>query len=237
MVDLKSIGPKNFWYVVGYIATDGHLNKDGRHLSITSKDESHLVKIKKAMGLVVKIGKKSRGGSKDKIYSQIQFGDVKFYKYLLSIGFVQQKSLNAGEIKVDKKFFKDFLRGIVDGDGNISTWIHKTNFHRQWSLRITSAAPLFIKWLKEETEDNFDVKGKVYCYKYKYKKNPIYILKFGKLAAKAILRQIYYKNSLSLNRKNLKSIKCLQDENKMVNYGNVLGPGAVIGSQPRLKIE
>ena len=236
MVDLKNIKPENLWYVVGYIVTDGHLNKDGRHLNITSKDEEHIVKIKEVLKLNVKISKKTRDKSKDKIYSQVQFGDVKFYKYLLSIGFVQQKSLNIGEIKVDRRYFHHFLRGVIDGDGNISTWIHKTNQHRQWSLRITSAASSFIKWLKKETEDYFEVGGKLYCYQYKYKKNPIYILKFGKLAAKVILRRIYESNYLSLNRKNLKSIKCLQDESKMINYGNVLGPGAGIGRQYGLKI-
>ncbi|MBI2633606.1 MAG: hypothetical protein HYW78_04485 [Parcubacteria group bacterium] len=236
MVDLKNIKPQNLWYVIGYIATDGHLNKDGRHINITSKDRGHLVKIKKALSLKVKVGRKCRGDSHDKIYSQIQFGDVLFYRYLLHIGFIQRKSLNLGPIKIDRKYFIDFLRGVIDGDGSISTWIHKTNLHRQWSLRITSAAPLFIKWLKKEIESYFDVNGKLYGYKYSYKKNPIYILKFGKLATKIILYQTYHNNSLSLSRKNKKCVKCLRDENKMVGYGNVIGPGAGTGRQYGLKI-
>ncbi len=153
------------------------------------------------------------------------------------MGLTKKKSLTLGAIKVNKNYFSDFLRGVIDGDGNISTWIHRTNAHRQWSLRITSAAPIFIKWLKEATENYFDARGRLYSYQYKGKKNPIYILKFGKLAAKIIIKEIYYKNSLCLNRKNLKAIFCLQDKNKMVNYGNIIGPGAVIGSQPGLKIQ
>lgn len=236
MVDLKNKKPKIFWYVIGYIATDGHLSKDGRHLNITSKDKSHLILIKKSLSLKVKIGRKNRGGSDEKKYFQIQFGDVLFYKFLLNIGFIQKKSLKLGKINIDKKYFFDFLRGVIDGDGNISTWIHKTNQHRQWSLRITSAAPLFIKWLKKETEESFNVRGKLYSYKYKNKKNPIFVLKFGKLAAKVILKQVFYKGSLSLDRKNLKSIQCLQDVSKMINYGNVLGPSAETGRQPTLKM-
>ena len=149
---------------------------------------------------------------------------------------MQKKSLILGKVTINHDYFLDFLRGIIDGDGCISTWIHKTNTHRQWSLRITSAAPLFMRWIKEEIENYFDVKGRIYCYKYKYKKNPIYILKFGKLATKIILSQIYTKDSLSLNRKNAKSAACLQDKNRMVNYGNIVGPGAVTGSQDGLKI-
>jgi len=197
------------------LATDGHLSKDGRHFNITSKDREHLVKIRKALALKIRIGRKGNGSSKNKVYSQIQFGDVVLYKYLVSIGFVQKKSLNLGRININKKYFVDFLRGVIDGDGNISTWVHKTNLHRQWSLRITSAAPSFISWLKEEIESYFDVRGRLYGYKYKQKKNPIYTLKFGKLVAKIILDQVYKNDCLSLNRKNAKSIRCLQDESRM----------------------
>lgn len=237
MVDLKSIKPNNLWYIIGLIATDGYLSKDGRHINITSKDRRYLFSVRKALGINNKIGKKTREKEKIKKYSQIQFGDVKFYKYLLDIGMIQKKSLNLGKINVPRQYFPDFLRGVVDGDGSISTWVHKTNQHRQWSLRITSAASLFINWLKKETENYLNIKGRLYCYKYKNKTNPIYILKFGKLPTKIILKSIYYKKALSLQRKNKKSAVCLQDKNKMINYGNIIGPGAGTGRQPRLKIE
>lgn len=237
MVDLKFVKPEHLWYIIGLIVTDGNLSKDGRHIDITSKDRGYLFSVRKALGIENKIGRKARGGSKKKIYSTLQFGDVKFYRYLLDLGLIQRKSLTLGEIKINWHYFSDFLRGIIDGDGSISTWIHKSNRHRQWSLRITSAAPIFIKWLKDKTENYFNIKGRLYCYKYKGKKNPIYILKFGKLPTKIILKSVYYKHALSLERKNKKNLICLQDKNRMINYGNILGPSAGIGRQPRLKIE
>jgi hypothetical protein len=236
MVDLKNISLNDLWYIIGLIVADGSLSKDGRHIYITSKDRQYLFSIRDALGIDVKIGKKARGEQKEKKYSYLQFGDVKFYQYLLDIGLTPCKSLTLGKIKVDSKYFIDFLRGVVDGDGNISTWIHRTNFHRQWSLRVASAAPLFIKWLKKEIEKYFDVRGKLYGYLHDGKKNNMYTLKFGKLAAKVIAGKIYYKNALCLNRKNKKKILFLRDKNKMVNYGSVLGPGAETGRQPRLKI-
>ncbi len=238
MVDLKLIKPKNLWYAIGLIASDGNLSKDDRHIDITSKDRKYLYSVRKILGIKSKLGRKSRGSSKEKRYSALQFGDVNFYRYLVSLGLTQAKSLTLGKMKIEHKYFSDFLRGVIDGDGCISTWIHKTNLHRQWSLRVTSAAPIFINWLKNETESYFKVRGRLHTYYNRgYQKNPICILKFGKLAAKIILQQIYYKNAFCLNRKNLKCIKCLRDENKMINYGGVLCPGAGTGRQPRLKIE
>lgn len=237
MVDLKNIDPRHVWYIVGFIATDGHLSKDARHINITSKDRSHIVKIRAALKLNNKIGRKTRSTSHAKIYFQLQFGDVRFYKYLIGLGFVQNKSCNLGPLHVDPLYFIDFLRGVVDGDGCISTWTHRTNGCRQWSLRISSAAPQFIDWLKEKTEKHFDVRGRLYHYQYSDKKNLIYILKFGKLPTKVIIKSIYYKGALSLDRKNLKTIVCLNDKNKMINYADIVGPGAGIGRQSRLKIE
>ena len=238
MVDLKLVKPENLWYIIGLIATDGNLSKDGRHIEITSKIKNHLISVRHALRLKIKISKKSRASSKEKIYPRLQIGDIKFYKFLLDIGLTPRKSLTLRALKINRDYFSDFLRGIIDGDGCISTWIHRTNLNRQWSLRISSAAPLFIDWLKKEIEKYFHVKGRLYKYKYRNKKNDIYILKFGKLSAKIILKHIYYnRKSITLDSKNKRRIMCLRDKNKMVNYGNVIGPGAGIGRQPRLKIE
>lgn len=217
MIDINRIRPADLWYVVGYIATDGCLSIDGRHINITSKDREHLYKIKDALLLKNKIGSKAREAEKKKRYSYLQFGDVVFYKFLNKIGLTSKKSLTLGPLNVDKSFFPDFLRGVIDGDGNISTWIHKTNFHRQRSLRVFSASPLFIEWLKESVERYFEMPGKLYFKKRVDRKNGHYVLKYGKNFAKIILRKLYYDGCLSLERKFLQARLCLQEAAKMVN--------------------
>lgn len=226
MVDLKNISSENLWYVVGLVVTDGNLSKDGRHINIISKDKDFIYSIKNILGLNKnKISFKARGGEVKKKYLQLQFSDVNFYKYLEGLGLSPKKSLVLNKIKIDRKYFVDFLRGVIDGDGCISTWTNNKNGYKQWSLRIVSASPNFIKWLKNETEDFFGVKGRLYEYLNIGRKNKICILKFGKLAAKVILEKTYYSNSTSLNRKKLKSLVCLHDKNLMLNYGGVLSPG------------
>jgi len=228
-IDLKKIKPQDLWYVVGLIATDGNLSTTKKHINITSKDREHLFLVRDALGLQSTIGRKASGTQKEKKYSVLQFSDAHFYRYLESIGLHPKKSLTLGKIDVDLRYFNDFLRGVIDGDGCIRGWIHKSNHHQQWSLDVTSAAPIFIQWLKEEIEKNLHVKGRLHTYLKEGKKNKINILKFGKLAAKVIIRQAYYDGALALNRKMLKGKLCLQDENRMVNYGGVLGSGAVTG--------
>ncbi len=236
MINLETVKPENFWYFVGYMATDENLSKDERHLNITSKDRSHLFKIKKCLGLSNKVGLKRNGSSQEKKYSQIQFGDVEFYRYLLSIGFKQRKSLDLKEIKIDRTYFKDFLRGVIDGDGNISTWVNKSNDHVEWSLRIVSASRDFSTWLKNMIETEYLVNGKLYEQFSKERKNPIFIIKFGKLAAKVILQNIYYENCLCLKRKKEQYLRCLKDKNKMIKYGAVISPGGGIARHEGLKI-
>ncbi len=162
MKNQKDIDPNVFWYVVGYIATDGSLSKDGRHVSITSKDHEHLKKIKRELDISSKITMKCRGRGKEKIYSVLQIGGVSNYRFLNSIGMYSRKTWDMGPIKIDDKYFVDFLRGVIDGDGCIYSWKHRGNEHTQWSLRISGAAPKFIEWLFKHIQTTYNVKGKIY---------------------------------------------------------------------------
>ena len=228
MKDTKDINPNIFWYVIGYIATDGSLSKDNRHISITSKDNEHLKNIKKEFGITSQITMKARGGKKEKKYSVLQIGSVKFYRFLNSIGLFSRKTWSMNEIKIDNNYFIDFLRGVIDGDGCIYSWKNKNNEHMQWSLRISGAAPKFIYWLNELIENKLMVKGKIYI-QTKKNRSDMYILKFGKLATQKICLEIYYDNCFCLERKLLKVNECLQDKAKMLKYGKVICPGGETG--------
>ncbi len=220
MVDLSLIKPTNLWYVVGFITADGNLSSDRRHINFTSKDKELLFQLKRSLKLNNKIGCKYN--FKKDISYQIQFGSVQFYRFLMGVGLTPAKSLSLGRLEIPGRYFFDFLRGVIDGDGNISQWVHKTNHTEQWSLRIVSGAKKFILWLKEEIERKSKVRGKFYGYKNNNRKNFIYQIKFGKLAAKIILQKCYYKDCLALNRKFKKATICLQSKNGLSKYGGVI---------------
>lgn len=108
-------------YAIGLITTDGCLSKDGRHIDLTSKDLEQIENFSKILGLKNKVGLKMNGYSSRQYY-RIQFGDVKFYQFLLRIGLTPHKSKTLNSLTVPNKYFRDFLRGLLDGDGHIRTY-------------------------------------------------------------------------------------------------------------------
>ncbi|PIZ81282.1 MAG: hypothetical protein COY02_02875, partial [Parcubacteria group bacterium CG_4_10_14_0_2_um_filter_41_6] len=88
----------DFAYAIGLLATDGNLSKDGRHINMTSKDEEMISVFKKCLSIQNKTGRKCRGGSKEKKYFQVQFGDKNFYNFLMSLGLTPAKSKTLGPL-------------------------------------------------------------------------------------------------------------------------------------------
>jgi len=197
-------------YIIGLIATDGCLSSDGRHITFTSCDKQLVETFKRILKPENKISKT------DTRALRVQFSDIQFYKWLLSIGLTPAKSHTIGKISVPKEFFRDFIRGHLDGDGSITTYIDKYNtfknqkyIYERLFVRFISASKKHILWLQENIINEFGVKGRIHKSKiYKPSKVPIYILKFMKKESKKLLKEIYYEKSLPcLNRKRLVASK------------------------------
>ena len=186
----------NFTYAIGLFTADGCLSIDGRHLIFTSKDKEQVVNFKKCLNLKNKIGKKSRSTEKIKKYFCIQFGDVKLYKFLQSIGLSPHKSLTIKYVKIPDRFFADFLRGLFDGDGSCWSFYHPESRHLQIRFKITSASPKFLKWLQKEISYRLKIRG------YITKNTRAENLEYATGDTLKILRFIYYSpNIISLLRK------------------------------------
>jgi len=205
--DLKIKG-SNLWYLVGLIASDGSLSSDGRHIDITSKDHNFLTGLVKKLAIANKIGIKNRGTNKQAY--RIQIANRNFYDFLLSIGLTQNKSLTLGALNVPCQFFVDFLRGLIDGDGSVRSWIHPTNLQEQWSLRIYSGSQTFLIWLQSKIEEYIGCRGRVHA-EFKPRWNSfVYTLKYGKIAAKKIFQGCYYRGAFGMDRKVKLAVSCLK---------------------------
>jgi len=178
-----------FAYVIGIITTDGNLSIDGRHINITSKDREMLLKSKLCLGINNKIGRKARGGSKDKKYYVLQFGDINFYEFLLKIGLMPTKSKKLTSLKIPLKYFPDFFRGCIDGDGTIILANHPESKHKQLRLRLYSASLDFVSWMMIKIKKLAKCKG---GWIYSTKKKSIHAICFGKEDSIKIIRFMYY---------------------------------------------
>ncbi len=187
----------DFSYAIGLITTDGNLSPDGRHMNMTSKDEELVITFKKCLNINNKVGKKSRGGSKDKKYFVVQFGDKNFYEFLVGIGLMPNKSKSLGNLKIPREYFSDFLRGCIDGDGHIAIHSHPESKWPQLRLRLTSASRNFLDWVMNEIEIQIKPAGG-----WIEKCRSVYILSCGKSDSIKILQFMYReKDSSCLKRK------------------------------------
>lgn len=210
---------KLFWYLVGLITSDGCLSKDGRHIIITSKDKTYLTELMRLIGLNCKIPSKRRGNDayQQGTYYVLQFSDVAFYGFLKKIGLMSNKSLVIARLKIPRSQFCHFLRGLIDGDGCIRSWIHPSNGCEQWSLTIYSASVDFLSWLSSEIFILYHAVGKIH-----ESTRSVKILKFGKLAAKKILKECYADNEFCLRRKGMLARQCLESDVCWKKYAGML---------------
>src|SRR3989338_3867822 len=196
----------SFAYVIGIIATDGNLSSDLRHLIITSKDYEMIINCKKCLGINNKISRTARGGSKDKKYYMLQFGDKNFFEFLLELGLTPRKSKTISELKIPEKYFSDFFRGCIDGDGSISISKHPESKHPQYKIRLCSASNGFLNWILRSCKTSFNVIGGSIS---KTNKSSVSTLTFGKGDSIKILKMIYLKNVICLSRKKKVALKIL----------------------------
>lgn len=195
----------NLAYAVGLITTDGCLAKDGRHIDLTSKDIEQIKTFKRMLKLSNKIGLKSSGHS-DRKYYRVQFGDVKFYRFLLKIGLTPAKSKTIGEIKRPNRFFADFLRGCLDGDGCTYSYFDprwKNSF--QLYTQFASASKKHLEWINSEVEQLYGISGTIRF------KSRAFCLEYAKKGSLVLLDKLYYKERIPCLKRKHSKIKTALD--------------------------
>lgn len=196
----------NFAYCIGLITTDGSLSKDGRHIAFVSKDLEIIRKFAQALNLKNTISKKRSGYTNRKMYSILQFGNVRLYRFLLSIGLCPNKTKRLKKLLIPDKYFADFLRGHLDGDGyTYSYWDKRWKSSFMLYTGFTSASVDHLSWIKHTTERLYKIKGKI-----KDAGKSTYQLIYAKHASISLLARLYYKRDLiSLSRKRFKIDRAL----------------------------
>lgn len=133
-------------YAIGLLATDGCLSPPGHLINLTSLDIEQLQNFCKCIGLEIHIGKKSSSAGKEKKYRCVQLKNVFFYEFLVSVGLTPAKSKTLGPLKIPRRYFFHFLRGVFDGDGcTYSYWDPRWRSSFMYYVCFVSASEKFIR--------------------------------------------------------------------------------------------
>jgi len=188
-------------YVIGLIVTDGCLSGDGRHIIMRSCDTQLLKTFKKCLNLSNRISETFNNGWGKKRAYRIQFGNVQLYRWLLKIGLFPAKTYTIKKINVPDKYFRDFLRGHLDGDGYIQTYTDYYNtfknpkyIYARLYTRFTSASKNHVNWIMENIRSLLSIKGHTYQRKPRRtdQTTSLWEVKFAKKESIKLLSWLYY---------------------------------------------
>lgn len=203
---------KEMAYVLGWVWSDGNIDRSHRsiRIEIQAGDSYILKEIKKAMSsdVPIKIRDNAAGLS---IHSRI------IAKSLIKLGCKAGDSLHNEFPNVPKRYFFDFLRGYLDGDGSVC--IARSKKSRQKNvLRISFlGCKQFIKDLQKHLKNILNIEA---CkISHSYDKSELCRCTYNSKDARLICSKMYENcNSLFLKRKRnkfLEHIKLLGDKNEL----------------------
>jgi hypothetical protein len=126
-----------------------------------------------------------------------QLGDVELYRWLEEIGLTPRKSLTLGKVEVPAELFLDLVRGLLDGDGSISHYVHRPvqrkyprYLYRRLTVRFHSASPEHLIWLQKRLGEVLAIKGAV-VQQTKNRAHNMYALQYTKYASISLLAKLY----------------------------------------------
>lgn len=194
-----SIQNAHMAYIMGFLAADGNISKNGNRIQsqLSIQDKEQLLMIQKEIGgcevyEYLSNGYKSCGWH---CYS------AQIKKDLSEYGLIPNKT---GKIyispKLNKKYWKDFIRGYFDGDGSIC------KDYGGFRVTITSAN-------KEILEDinNYFIENGIKSSNF-YKDHNNICIRYRSQASIDIYNLLYYDNCLCLKRKKNKFLQLMKEK-------------------------
>lgn len=141
-----NVGFFKYWtpemsYILGYITADGcivrddHRRKNPYTINVTSREKSHLYRIRKGIDSTHKISKKQST-------YQLQIRNLALAKDLMALGVMPRKTYLLRAMNVPNEYFSDFARGFFDGDGTV--YLYRVNGVLQIKARFVSTSIQFL---------------------------------------------------------------------------------------------
>lgn len=197
-------------YIAGLMATDGNLSRRHGRLALSSNDTELLDTARQCLGLRTAITPYTNGRC-----HHLQWTD---HDWLLAVGLTPAKSLTLGELAIPDEYFRDFLRGCVDGDGTILLYTDRYHvrknaryIYQRLYVKLVSASRTFIEWVQATTRRLLGIAGAVDG-RQRPGASHLWTLKYAKRESIRLLHWIYYDPDLpSLARKRRKAAMFLRE--------------------------
>lgn len=194
-----SIENSNMAYLLGFLASDGTVDKKNNRIKIglSSVDREFLVKIKEELNYEGDILDYTT--SNGFLISELTFTSQQIKKDLAKYNIIPNKTFTFKFPKnLNKKYWVDFIRGYFDGDGSVST---AGNNAIRW--QICSATKDVLETIINFFHEEYHIK-KVSILEQPRKNSTLYYFQYSTNATKEIFSILYKKDGLKLSRKYLK---------------------------------
>ncbi len=145
----------NIAYLTGLITSDGSLVKNRPRINFTNSEFELIEYVKNIVEMeindqIYKPQKLSKDGS---VWWRYSFTSRRYYYFLQEVGLMPNKSLIIGELDIPGEYFWDFLRGVIDGDGQIR------EYGSSFRCLIYSGSKPFLDWIFKKIENDLKING------------------------------------------------------------------------------
>ncbi len=188
----------NMAYVLGFIFADGSIirithngSSDKLSFGQNEKDIDILIKIKRELSAEQTLSM-TRNAVYFSVYSQIIVDDLK----KLGVSYRKSFRKSRGKIpSIPQKYIRDFIRGIVDGDGSI-------NFSKQgYSALSICGKREVMAFIRNHFLSKFDIYSKIIQPKKNNKLCNVFYINYRCNSAKTLIHYLYNNSGLYLERK------------------------------------
>lgn len=182
-------------YIFGFFLADG-CNTKRKQISVCLKEEDTYILDKMCAEMKNESPIKKIFNKKyERYYSRMNIYNAHISDKLNELGMVPNKSLIIKPPQIRDELFFDFLRGVSDGDGNISIFRRNSSCTLHWSLATGSYD--FATWIKNTIYRLIKININLYC------RDNIYILNTSSIVSCMDIFQKMYENTngLYLKRK------------------------------------
>lgn len=138
-------------YIVGLIASDGHLPRQNNCVVLTTTDQELLDIFRTLLDMPDANVTVTHPLPPRKTAYMVQVCDYVFRDFIESRGITPQKTLTIGPLDIPDEVFVDFLRGELDGDGG---WHISSGWRDVQYLvaKFTSKSRSYLEWLHSSIE-------------------------------------------------------------------------------------